>query len=83
MEYYEETLRQLSDKYGWNLTDSLTETGRKLVKDTIEAHAEVKNFSSNLPVTSSNAFERLPLHWKLIYYYIGGILTGLLLHYCW
>lgn len=33
-------------------------------------------------VKSSNAFERLPLHWKLLYYYAGGIITGLLLHYC-
>jgi hypothetical protein len=33
-------------------------------------------------VKSSNAFERLPLHWKLLYYYVGGIITGLLLHYC-
>lgn len=30
-----------------------------------------------------NWFERIPLHWKLIYYYVGGIITGLLLHYVW
>lgn len=33
-------------------------------------------------VKSSNAFERLPLHWRLLYYYACGIITGLLLHYC-
>lgn len=34
-------------------------------------------------VTTRNWFEKLPIHWKLIYYYIGGIITGLLLHYVW
>jgi len=33
-------------------------------------------------VKSSNWFERLPLHWKLIYYLVGGIIIGLLLPYC-
>ena len=46
--------------------------------------ADYESQQLNKPdVTISNAFERLPLHWKLIYYHIGGILTGLLLHYCW
>lgn len=34
-------------------------------------------------VTSSNWFERWPLHWKLMYYFIGGIIVGALASYCW
>lgn len=37
MTEYEKVLKLLHNKYGWNLTDSLTDTGKKLVKDTIDA----------------------------------------------
>jgi hypothetical protein len=37
MEHYEEVLKLLHDKFDWNLTDSLTTTGKKLVADTIKA----------------------------------------------
>jgi hypothetical protein len=32
-------------------------------------------------VSKRNWFERLPLHWRYIYYMVGGILIGYLLHY--
>ncbi|QYS85427.1 hypothetical protein JJC03_09265 [Flavobacterium oreochromis] len=44
MDHYEEVLKLLHDKFGWNLTNSLTATGKKLVADTIEA---LKNFEHN------------------------------------
>lgn len=34
-------------------------------------------------VTKRNWFEKLPLHWKLLYYFVGGIIVGLLLPYVW
>lgn len=34
-------------------------------------------------VTTRNWFEKLPLHWKLAYHLIGGIIIGYLLHYVW
>ena len=34
-------------------------------------------------VTKRNWFEKLPLHWRLLYYFIGGIIIGLLLPYVW
>lgn len=37
MEHYEEVLKLLHDNFDWNLTDSLTTTGKKLVADTIKA----------------------------------------------
>ena len=32
-------------------------------------------------VSKRNWFERLPLHWRYIYYMVGGIVIGYLLHY--
>ena len=32
-------------------------------------------------VSKRNWFERLPLHWRYVYYMVGGILIGYLLHY--
>lgn len=61
-------------------TDSMTQfwDACKIAEDALY---EVKKLNKS-GVKSSNAFERLPLHWKLLYYYAGGIITGLLLHYC-
>ena len=28
-----------------------------------------------------NWFEKLPIHWKYIYYLVGGIIIGVMLHY--
>lgn len=33
-------------------------------------------------VSGSNWFQNLPLHWRYIYYMIGGIIIGYLIHYC-
>lgn len=35
-----------------------------------------------IELSKGNWFEKLPLHWKLTYYLIGGIAIGLLLPYC-
>jgi len=37
MIYYDKILEILKEEYGWNLFDSLTEQGQKLVKDTLKA----------------------------------------------
>ena len=34
-------------------------------------------------VTKRNWFQKLPLHWRYLYYMIGGILIGLMLPYVW
>jgi hypothetical protein len=41
-ETLEEVLKLLHDHFDWNLTDSLTTTGEKLVADTIKALSIVK-----------------------------------------
>ena len=46
------------------------------------AETIVKIFSIPV-VTKRNWFEKLPLHWCLLYYFIGGIIIGLLLPYVW
>jgi hypothetical protein len=46
------------------------------------AETIVKIFSIPV-VTKRNWFERLPLHLRLLYYFIGGIIIGLLLPYVW
>ena len=53
---------------------------RNKICDLVEK--QVKNLT--IPVVAKrNWFERLPLHWRLLYYFIGGIITGLLLPYVW
>ncbi len=37
MKDYEEILKILHDNLGWNLTESLTQTGKKLVADVLKA----------------------------------------------
>ncbi len=32
-------------------------------------------------VSKRNWFERLPLHWRYVYYMVGGMIIGYLLHY--
>ena len=86
MEHYEEVLKILHDKFDWKLTDSLTTTGKKLVADTIKALKIAEN-NQNLQlqqtgVSGSNWFQKLHLHWRYIYYMIGGIIIGYLIHYC-
>ncbi len=43
MANYHEILKVLHDNLGWNLTDSLTDTGKKLVFDTLRAQEIIKN----------------------------------------
>ena len=45
-----------------------------------EAQAFVKKFDI-ANVSKRNWFEKLPLHWRYIYYMVGGIVIGYLLHY--
>lgn len=41
---------------------------------------QVKNLNI-ADVSKRNWFERLPLHWRYVYYMVGGIVIGYLLHY--
>ena len=43
MENIDEVLKILHDKFGWNLTLSLTKTGKQLVQDTIKALEIIKS----------------------------------------
>ena len=47
---------------------------------TFEQHQENLNISD---VTKRNWFQKMPLHWRYLYYMFGGIVIGLLLHYVW
>ena len=82
MKKYEQILKLLESEYGWKLFDSLTENGKKLVSDTLKAQKQVNKLPIH-DVTTRNWFEKLPLHWKLAYHLIGGIIIGYLLHYVW
>jgi hypothetical protein len=42
MKNYEEVLKILHEEFGWNLTQSLTKQGKKLVQDTIKALEIIK-----------------------------------------
>lgn len=44
----------------------------------LRAEAEQCNIAH---VSKRNWFERLPLHWRYVYYMVGGIVIGYLLHY--
>jgi len=46
MNEYEKVLELLKTKYGWDYFNSLTEQGRKLVGDTIEALDEIRNIKT-------------------------------------
>lgn len=50
-----------------------------------EGNMSVKDLQDELyllyDVSKRNWFERLPLHWRYIYYLVGGIIVGLLLPY--
>lgn len=86
MEHYEEVLKLLHDEFNWKLTDSLTTTGKKLVADTIKALKIAENNQAmqlqQTDISGSNWFQKLPLHCRYIYYMIGGIIIGYIIHYC-
>lgn len=50
-----------------------------------EGNMSVKDLQDELyvlyDVSKRNWFERLPLHWRYVYYMSGGIIIGLLLPY--
>ena len=48
MDYTEKVLKLLVDKFDWNLNTSLTNTGKKLVSDTIKALDIIKENESKL-----------------------------------
>ncbi|MDB9980596.1 hypothetical protein OAD61_00650 [bacterium] len=56
--------------------------GKETKKQLNKAKAKVQALNIH-NVTTRNWFEKLPLHWKLAYHLIGGIVIGYLLHYVW
>ena len=77
------------------LRDAYISGGRYYIKPHIDLKiGKTENFdewySENIvkklfigDVTERNWFEKMPLHWRLLYYFIGGIILGLLLPYAW
>jgi hypothetical protein len=53
---------------------------QKALKIVEEYESEYLNISD---VTKRNWFQKMPLHWRYLYYMFGGIVIGLLLHYVW
>lgn len=56
----------------------------KIIKQ--EYKEELKHLSESeclniSDATKRNWFQKMPLHWRYIYYMLGGIVIGLLLHY--
>jgi hypothetical protein len=69
----DEILRKYEDGNEYHLHES----DRKWVIEAMEEYAALRQ----PPVSKCNWFEQLPLHWRYIYYMVGGILIGYLLHY--
>lgn len=57
----------------WRLSNLLTDFAEEDDTEKLFIHG----------VTKRNWFEKLPRHWQLLYYYIGGIITGLIILYVW
>lgn len=57
-------------------------TKKKYLKalSVVEEYEKKYNLMSN---NRRNWFEKMPLHWRYVYYMFGGIIIGLLLHYVW
>lgn len=70
MDYTEKVLKLLVEKFDWNLNTSLTNTGKKLVSDTIKALDIIKENESKLrqPTVISAVCE----HNKVGQEYLGG-----------
>jgi len=57
--------------------------GKDMVEITTKTAETIVKIFSIPVVTKRNWFEKLPLHWRLLYYFIAGITIGLLLPYVW
>ena len=70
--FINEDLRRWKEYYGEKLT----------IRDCREKPKQPEVLNTNNS-TRQNWFEKLPLHWRFLYYFIGGIIIGLLLPYIW
>lgn len=77
MKDIEPILEILKSQFDWNLTNSITITGRKLVSDTLKAR-EIYN-NSGKQIEKENFFQKLPLWTRYFYYMVGGIIIGYLM----
>ena len=80
-------IKELENKIGQLQYEiSLLEHSEEELTGVTNRTDELKNLVKKLTipvVTKRNWFEKLPLHWKLAYHLIGGIIIGYLLHYVW
>ena len=81
MKNYEEVLKLLEKEFDWNLVDTLSKTGKKLVLDTLKAREKIDIKLIDEPICEKNWFEKQPLHWRFFYYIAGGVAIGLMLSY--
>lgn len=77
MENYKKVLELLEKEYGWNLFDSITNTGKRLVLDTLKANQKItKNcFKEKYDL---NFFEKLPLYLRFLIYFFSGFFLGVI-----
>ncbi len=72
MTEYERVLEMLHDQFGWDLFNALTDNGKKLVKDTLDARTKIKNL--NIPVVIKRKWYN-----KLFKDYIFGTFTVIII----
>lgn len=77
--HLEKVLDRLKQHHGWDYYNSLTEVGRKLVKDTLLANEEVKQ----IPQMPKDRIERIPptsLKQMLVILAISVLITSVLFY---
>ncbi len=82
MEYTKEDIEKLIAEVEWELEGFERPTADNSKKMLEALKQTVKLFAVPV-VTKRNWFERLPLHWRYLYYMVGGVIIGLLLPYVW
>ena len=64
-----------------SLRDYVAESGANIATDERDSSEFVDIFLNSDGVSERNWFQRMPLHWRYLYYMGGGILLGLMLPY--
>lgn len=66
-----------------DMEDEIFNIVTDLLRDDISKNEAIDKLLALYNVSQCNWFERFPLHWRYVYYMVGGILIGLLLPYVW
>ena len=68
----------LHKKLGYNVDIQLNELNASISDEKAHVHVSI---DADMSKEELNWFEKLPIHWKYIYYLVGGIIIGVMLHY--